>query len=171
MVKYFPKDCIYKEMYLINKFENDIMENSLQNLRNDKTKTAQKITPENIVPLDDEKELIENSDKNTSHLQPEKQSQKSNENNTMNIPEVINTSIEQEHLNDISLSDNGNTPIQSVDTTPTPQSKKRKRVKEKKSSTPEIKKASRRISKRLKKDQLQKQKRQLMDEIFQNWKV
>ena len=147
------------------------MESSLQNLRNDKTKTAQKITPENIVPLDDEKELIENSDKNTSHLQPEKQSQKSNENNTMNIPEVINTSIEQEHLNDISLSDNGNTPIQSVDTTPTPQSNKRKRAKEKKSSTPEIKKASRRISKRLKKDQLQKQKRQLMDEIFQNWKV
>ena len=171
MVKYSPKYNRYKEMYLINKFENDIMENSLQNLRNDKTKTAQKITPENIVPLDDEKELIENSDKNTSHLQPEKQSQKSNENNTMNIPEVINTSIEQEHLNDISLSDNGNTPIQSVDTTPTPQSKKRKRVKEKKSSTPEIKKASRRISKRLKKDQLQKQKRQLMDEIFQNWKV
>ena len=171
MVKYSPKDNTYKEMYLINKFEKDIMENSLQNLRNDKTKTAQKITPENIVPLDDEKELIENSDKNTSHLQPEKQSQKSNENNTMNIPEVINTSIEQEHLNDISLSGNGNTPIQSVDTTPTPQSKKRKRVKEKKSSTPEIKKASRRISKRLKKDQLQKQKRQLMDEIFQNWKV
>ena len=171
MVKYSPKDNTYKEMCLINKFEKDIMENSLQNLRNDKTKTAQKITPENIVPLDDEKELIENSDKNTSHLQPEKQSQKSNENNTMNIPEVIYTSIEQEHLNDISLSDNGNTPIQSVGTTPTPQSKKRKRVKEKKSSTPEIKKASRRISKRLKKDQLQKQKRQLMDEIFQNWKV
>ena len=171
MVKYSPKDNTYKEMYLINKFEKDIMENGLQNLRNDKTKTAQKITPENIVPLDDEKELIENPDKNTSHLQPEKQSQKSNENNTMNIPEVINTSIEQEHLNDISLSDNGNTPIQSVDTTPTPQSKKRKRVKENKSSTPEIKKASRRISKRLKKDQLQKQKRQLMDEIFQKWKV
>ena len=127
MVKYSPKDNTYKEMYLINKFEKDIMENSLQNLRNDKTKTAQKITPENIVPLDDEKELIENSDKNTSHLQPEKQSQKSNENNTMNIPEVINTSIEQEHLNDISLSDNGNTPIQSVDTTPTPQSKKKEK--------------------------------------------
>ena len=127
MVKYSPKDNTYKEMYLINKFEKDIMENSLQNLRNDKTKTAQKITPENIVPLDDEKGLIENSDKNTSHLQPEKQSQKSNENYAMNIPEVINTSIEKEHLNDISLSDNGNTPIQIGDATPTPQSEKRKK--------------------------------------------
>ena len=126
MVKYSPKDNTYKEMYLINKFEKDIIENSLRNLRNDKTKTAQKITPENIVPLDDEKELIENSDKNTSHLQPEKQSQKSNENNTMNIPEVINTSIEKEHLNDISLSYNRNTRIQSGDTTPSPKSKKTK---------------------------------------------
>ena len=72
MVKYSPKENTYKEMYLINKFEKDIMENSLQNLRNDKTKTAQKITPENIVSLDDEKKLIENSDENTSHSQPEK---------------------------------------------------------------------------------------------------
>ena len=64
-------------MYLINKFEKDIMENSLQSLRNEKTKTAQKITPENIVSLDDEKELLENSEKNTSHSQQEKQSQNS----------------------------------------------------------------------------------------------
>ena len=55
MVKYSPKDNTYKEMYLINKFEKDIMENSLQNLRNEKTKTAQKIPPENIVSLDDDK--------------------------------------------------------------------------------------------------------------------
>ena len=42
MVKYSPKENTYKEMYLINKFEKDIMENSLQNMRNDKRKTAEK---------------------------------------------------------------------------------------------------------------------------------
>ena len=44
MVKYSPNENTYKEMYLINKFEKDVMENSLQNIRNDKTKTTQKIT-------------------------------------------------------------------------------------------------------------------------------
>ena len=96
-----------------------------------KTKTAKKVTPEDILSLDDEKKLIENSDKNTSLSQPEKQSQKSNENDTMNITEFINKSIEKEHLNDIILPDNGNTPTQSVDTTPTPQSEKRKRARPK----------------------------------------
>ena len=47
MVKYSPKENTYKEMYLINKFEKDIMENSLQNLQNSKKDLAQKITPEN----------------------------------------------------------------------------------------------------------------------------
>ena len=42
MVKYSPKENSYREMYLINKFEKDIMENSLQNMRNDQTKTTQK---------------------------------------------------------------------------------------------------------------------------------
>ena len=41
MVKYSPKDNSYKEMYLINKFEKDVMENSLQNMRIDKTKPTQ----------------------------------------------------------------------------------------------------------------------------------
>ena len=43
MVKYSPKENTYKEMYLINKFERDIMENTLQNMRNDKTKKFSKI--------------------------------------------------------------------------------------------------------------------------------
>merc|ERR1712074_482973 len=42
MAKYSPKENTYKEMYLINKFEKDIMENSLQNMRNDQSKTTQK---------------------------------------------------------------------------------------------------------------------------------
>ena len=113
-------------MFLINKFDKDTMEPSLQNLRNDKNQHRPKITLENIVSLGNEKELTENSDKNTSHSKPEKQNQRYNENGTMNIPQVINTSIENEHVNDISLSEYRNTPIQSVGTTPTPQGKKEK---------------------------------------------
>jgi hypothetical protein len=37
MVKYSPNENTYKEMYLINKFEKDVMENSLQSMRHDKT--------------------------------------------------------------------------------------------------------------------------------------
>ena len=52
MVKYSPKENTYKEMYLINKFEKDIMENSLQNMRNDQNKTTQKIiTTNDISPV------------------------------------------------------------------------------------------------------------------------
>ena len=43
MVKYSPNENTYKEMYLINKFEKDVMESSLQNMRHDKTKSTQKI--------------------------------------------------------------------------------------------------------------------------------
>ena len=49
MVKYSPKENTYKEMYLINKFEKDIMENSLQNMRNDQTKSTQKIITTNDI--------------------------------------------------------------------------------------------------------------------------
>merc|ERR1712074_240492 len=63
MVKYSPKDNTYKEMYLINKFEKDIMENSLQNRRNDQTKTTQKIITTNDISPVKEKKETENSNK------------------------------------------------------------------------------------------------------------
>ena len=68
-----------------------------------------KNTTENIASLNNEKEGIESSDKKTSHSLLRKQNEKSSENGTMGIPKVINTFIEKEHLNDISLSDNENT--------------------------------------------------------------
>ena len=43
-------------MYLIHNFENDVMENSLQNMRNDKTKTTLKITTTNSTSSEIEKE-------------------------------------------------------------------------------------------------------------------
>ena len=39
MVKYLQNGNTYKEVYLINKFEKDVMENSLQNMRHDKNKS------------------------------------------------------------------------------------------------------------------------------------
>ena len=51
------------------------------------------------------------------------------------------------------------------------QGKKRKKGKTKKSTTPVMKNTSRKMSKSWKKDQLQQQRKVLLNEIFQNWKV
>ena len=171
MVKYSPKENSYQEMYLINKFEKDVMENSLQNMGNDKTKTSQSSTTTNNLYKTNEKEEIENLNKTEAESEKGKQTQVSEKNIIPDFPEAFNSSVEKEYLNDISLSDNGNTPEQGVDTKGMSQSKKRKRVRSKKSSTPIIKNTSRKFSKGWKKDQLQKQKRMLMNEIFQNWKI
>ncbi len=63
MVKYLPKENTYKEMYLINQFDKNIMENSLHNLRDDKRKTTSKGTMVNNIPLETQKEALENSSK------------------------------------------------------------------------------------------------------------
>ena len=47
MVKYSPKENSYREMYLINKFEKDIMENSLQNLKNNEKDLIDKFVTTN----------------------------------------------------------------------------------------------------------------------------
>mgnify|MGYP003329002685 CR=1 FL=1 len=75
-----------------------------------------------------EKEEIENSNKKKTESEKGNQHQISNEKGIPDIPEVLNSSIEKEQINDISLSDNGNTPEQRVYTKTTPQGKKRKKV-------------------------------------------
>ena len=50
-------------MYLINKFEKDIMENSLQNLQNSKRDLAQKIAPESNDTQQKQKEVLQNDGK------------------------------------------------------------------------------------------------------------
>ena len=67
MVKYSPKDNTYKEMYLINKFEKDIMENSLQNLSNSKKDMTDKFTSPNKV--ESNKESMENVTKKLHQYQ------------------------------------------------------------------------------------------------------
>ena len=87
MVKYSPKENTYKEMYLINKFEKDIMENSLQNLKDDKRKTTEKGTMVNNIPLETQKEALENSNKKTMQPVQASQNQVFNENSILDIPE------------------------------------------------------------------------------------
>ena len=108
MVKYSPKENTYKEMYLINKFEKDIMENSLQNMRNDKRKTAEKSTMVNNMSPETQNEALENVNKKTIQHDTS-QNQVSNENSILNIPEEKNTTTEKELPLNIDLSDNENT--------------------------------------------------------------
>ena len=89
------------------------MENSLKIWETIKQKFS-KITTRNDESLDNKKEATENSDEKTSHSPPQKQTQTFNENGTMDIPEVIAKSIKMERLNDISLSENRNTPVQKL---------------------------------------------------------
>ena len=112
MVKYSPKDNSYKEMYLINKFEKDVMENSLQNMRIDKTKTTQKTPASNTTFSENEKEALETSNKKNSQSENGNENLVSNENDIegSNL-EILNSSVETEKLpNDKTSSVNKNTP-------------------------------------------------------------
>ena len=109
MAKYSPKENTYKEMYLINKFEKDIMENSLQNMKNDKRKTTEKSTMVNNISLETQNEALENTNKKTIQPVQESQNQVSNENSILNIPEENNATTEKELPLNIDLSDNENT--------------------------------------------------------------
>ena len=117
MAKYSPKENTYKEMYLINKFEKDVMENSLQNMRNDKTNSphtktpSQNITTLNNISPNNEKETLEKSNKNKTSLEKTNQDQASNQNDASDTAAVLNSSVETEQRpNDTSSSVNGNTP-------------------------------------------------------------
>ena len=112
MVKYSPKENTYKEMYLINKFEKDVMENSLQNMRNDKTKTNQKVPVSITTSSENDKDAIETPNKKETQSKQGNEPLVSNENDIEGFtPEILNSSIEKEKLpNDKPLSVNENTP-------------------------------------------------------------
>ena len=112
MVKYSPNENTYKEMYLINKFEKDVMESSLQNMRHDKTKSTQKIPTSNKTSSENEKEALETSNKKKSQSENGNENLVSNENDIggSNL-EILNSSVETEKFpNDKASSVNENTP-------------------------------------------------------------
>ena len=112
MVKYSPNENTYKEMYLINKFEKDVMESSLQNMRHDKTKSTQKIPTSNKTSSENEKEALETSNKKKSQSENGNENLVSNENDIegSNL-EILNSSFETEkYPSDKTSSVNKNTP-------------------------------------------------------------
>ena len=96
MVKYSPKENSYREMYLINKFEKDIMENSLQNLRNNKKDLIDKSVATNNVNPEGRKETLESHGKKILQSLPSSTTQEHNESNPVNNPEVSNLSTDNE---------------------------------------------------------------------------
>ena len=85
MVKYSPKDNTYKEMYLINRFEKDIMESSLQNLSSSKKDMTDKFTSPINVNLDNNKEAMKNVTQKTTPISELNQKQLSDDGGVINI--------------------------------------------------------------------------------------
>ena len=94
MAKYLPKENSYKEMYLINKFQKDIMKTSLQKLKNNKKDTIESLVSSNNSNSDEYKGILENKDQKIS--QPLITVQNDNVTDPVNDPEAINLSIENE---------------------------------------------------------------------------
>ena len=111
MVKYSPNENTYKEMYLINKFEKDVMESSLQNMRHDKTKSTQKIPTSNKTSSENETEALDTPNKKKPQSEKGNEIRMSNENDIeTSIPEILNSSTETEKIpNDKTSSVNENT--------------------------------------------------------------
>ena len=111
MVKYLPNENTYKEMYLINKFDKDVMESSLQNMRHDKTKSTQKIPTSNKTSSENETEALETPNKKKPQSEKGNENRMSNENDIeTSIPEILNSSTETEKIpNDKTSSVNENT--------------------------------------------------------------
>ena len=106
MAKYSPKENSYKEMYLINKFQKDIMETSLQKLKNNKKDTIESLVSSNNSNSDEHKGILENKDQKIS--QPLITVQNDNATAPVNDPEAINLSIENETPNNSTPLDRDN---------------------------------------------------------------
>ena len=106
MAKYSPKENSYKEMYLINKFQKDIMETSLQKLKNNKKDTIESLVSSNNSNSDEHKGILENKDQKVS--QPFITVQNDNVTDPVNDPEAINLSIENETPNNSTPLDRDN---------------------------------------------------------------
>jgi hypothetical protein len=59
MTKYSLKETGYKKMYLINKFEKGIMENSLLNMTNDKETLNENLPPVNVISQETQTNSLE----------------------------------------------------------------------------------------------------------------
>ena len=93
MVKYSPKENTYKEVYLINKFEKDIMDTSLKNLQSDKKIVTQKITPTDNETQETQKEVLQDDGKKKSQTFQLDINSDVDESEILTIPEAINNTL------------------------------------------------------------------------------
>ena len=108
MVRYSPKDNTYKEMYLINKFEKDIMESSLQNLSNNKNKNqAEKYTSPININVENNKESLENIMSKSTPISESNQKQLSNTGGVINVSEDLDSTISVDNPQNSNLSKDG----------------------------------------------------------------
>ena len=108
MVKYSPKDNTYKEMYLINKFEKDIMESSLQNLSNNKNKNqAEKYTSPININVENNKESLENIMSKSTPISESNQKQLFNTGGVINVSEDLDSTISVDNPQNSNLSKDG----------------------------------------------------------------
>ena len=108
MVRYSPKDNTYKEMYLINKFEKDIMESSLQNLSNNKNKNqAEKYTSPININVENNKESLENIMSKSTPISESNQKQLSNTGGVINVSEDVDSTISVDNPQNSSISKDG----------------------------------------------------------------
>ena len=107
MVKYSPKDNTYKEMYLINKFEKDIMESSLQNLSNSKKDMTEQYKSPITVNSDSDKESMQTVTKKTPPIPELHQKQLSNDGGVINISENTDSIVNEDNPKNGTLAENG----------------------------------------------------------------
>ena len=108
MVRYSPKDNTYKEMYLINKFEKDIMESSLQNLSNNKNRNqAEKYTSSININVENNKESLENIMSKSTPISESNQKQLSNTGGVINVSEDLDSTISVDNPQNSNLSKDG----------------------------------------------------------------
>ena len=84
MTKYLPKDSGYKQMYLINKFEKNIIETALSNMKNEERKSdtvtaAKKVSQATQIP---------SSQDLNSPITPKEQQDSSVNDSDKNVPEI-----------------------------------------------------------------------------------
>ena len=108
MVKYSQKDNTYKEMYLINKLEKNIMKSSLQNLSNNKNKNqAEKYTSPININVENNKESLENIMSKSTPISESNQKQLSNTGGVINVSEDLDSTISVDNPQNSNLSKDG----------------------------------------------------------------
>ena len=90
MTKYSQKESSYRQMYLINKFEKDLMENTLSNMRDGKRKLNENVSPKTLTSKETQTNTTPNLNEVTESLNNTSDSSGNETINQNNIPNNTN---------------------------------------------------------------------------------